>query len=129
MFLVNPGVYYKAPVIILVEEGSFIYVNAEENTEKDCPELSGDRPAIVIDSLMDIARPAKVRGLAREYEIIPCPPRVIALEEESDDSCFPIPAVALAKEGGDEEWEKVGESSESEANGRNTDRKHAWNQR
>jgi len=51
----------------------------------------------VID-LLDIARPAKPKGVAKDYEVIQGSPRIIALPDE--------PLVPAVKE---EEWEKIDE--------------------
>jgi len=53
----------------------------------------------VID-LLDIARPAKPKGVAKDYEVIQGSPRIIALPDEP-----PVPAVK------EEEWEEIDEDT------------------
>lgn len=63
----------------------------EEERRRHCATSSGEGSpprTVILDSLLDIAKPAKLKGLAKEFEIVACPPRVIALPEfdSSQDS-------------------------------------------
>jgi len=77
------------------EEEKDDHVKTGEAVEKRSP--SGGQ---VID-LLDIARPAKQRGVAKEFEVIQGSPRTIALPDEP-----PVPAVK------EEDWEEIDDSEQ-----------------
>ncbi|KAF9044936.1 hypothetical protein BJ165DRAFT_1404211 [Panaeolus papilionaceus] len=54
-------------------------------------------------SLFDLARPAKKRGPAKEFEVVPRLRNVLALEDDDDIESFYLASTS----GGDDEWERI----------------------
>ncbi|KAL0569584.1 hypothetical protein V5O48_012372 [Marasmius crinis-equi] len=68
-------------------------------------------------SLMDIAKPMKVKGIAREFEIVPTVQRVIPLEDDAKSENWEVMSCA------DSEWEEMYEDgSRSDSNSGNSAR-------
>ncbi|KIK68769.1 hypothetical protein GYMLUDRAFT_68602 [Collybiopsis luxurians FD-317 M1] len=59
-----------------------------------------------IASLLDMAKPAKLKGIAKEYEVVKGPREVIFLDEEQEWETLGLPV--------EEEWEEIYESTDSE---------------
>ncbi|PPQ68020.1 hypothetical protein CVT24_002929 [Panaeolus cyanescens] len=67
----------------------------------DSPKLP--QPPAHTVSLLDLARPAKKRGPAKDFEVVPRVRNVVALEDNDVDS-FYVPSTSGT---GDDEWERV----------------------
>ncbi|KII91882.1 hypothetical protein PLICRDRAFT_52006 [Plicaturopsis crispa FD-325 SS-3] len=82
-----------------LQEGTDCYILESELARDWRDQYSNEErkpaPPLVIDSLLDIARPAKPKGIAKEFEVIESVQRVVAL----DDAEY-----AMAD---DDEWENV----------------------
>ncbi|KAF9044935.1 hypothetical protein BJ165DRAFT_122747 [Panaeolus papilionaceus] len=74
----------------------------------DSPEFPDGEPPVRSFSLYELAKPAKKRGPAKEFEVIPRVRNVVVLSEEEEDGVgsFYVPSTC----GDDEEWERISEA-------------------
>jgi len=69
------------------------------------------RPA-VLASLLDIAKPAKAKGVAKQFEVVDAVSKIIALDDDdAQTECWELDIER------DEEWEDLYESEEEESDG------------
>ncbi|KAJ6522474.1 hypothetical protein B0H19DRAFT_1202768 [Mycena capillaripes] len=86
-------------------------VGAWKEDEGDAPLADETRPEPMVVSLLDIARPAKRRGVAKKYEVLPTIRRVIELEDDAASEQWE------QWEAGSEAWEVHSEQWESQSEG------------
>ncbi|KAJ6601726.1 hypothetical protein DFH09DRAFT_1301926 [Mycena vulgaris] len=89
--------------------------DAEDHESGPLPEEQGREERMVV-SLLDMARPAKRRGVAKKYEVLPTIRRVIELEDDSTSEQWEQweqwEAGSDAWEGQSEQWETQSEQWE-----------------
>ncbi|PPR02567.1 hypothetical protein CVT24_001941 [Panaeolus cyanescens] len=73
----------------------------------DSPEFPDGEPPVRSFSLYDLAKPAKTRGPAKAFEVVPRVRNVVVLSEAEDDDLgsFYVPSTC----GDDEDWERISE--------------------
>ncbi|RDB17249.1 hypothetical protein Hypma_001979 [Hypsizygus marmoreus] len=90
---------------------------AEGSYEIACADGAVHGPTgTVLKSLLDIAKPAKTKGVAKEYEVVEPPQRVIVFDDEFDYTYESSVEDDFDWDDGLSEWDEVeGEKAESKA--------------